>query len=400
MHPLKKARLDLGYSQQMLADFIGVSTPTIKRAEAGKQVRVDIVRLICDFFADKYKREVEPQELGLAQQEKQDSEDLSPLQNNSSVLITPTFDAGIADKLESAEIIINLAWETWFASRPREVARTMNKLLPGLEKIAYSFYPAIHTTHAKKLAIRAHGLLGSVCSDALQHDTALFHYMQAHRIAEEIHETDLMATYLCFIGEVLRHQNDQASALSHMENARDLAYNASKATRGHILQMLAYAYGDNKQEDAFDRAISEATDLLSFSGEGIDASKKEFIPFEIYETRGKIYRDLGKPTEAIPYLELAEQALVSANAVTPRWHALLEISRAQTFCDAGDMKKGTELARKGFILAYQCHSRHQMNRVRKLVRKLESGPARNHPGVPELKHLVYETYMNMDNAAI
>ncbi|GCE04250.1 hypothetical protein [Dictyobacter aurantiacus] len=134
--------------------------------------------------------------------------------------------------------------------------------------------------------------------------------------------------------------------------------------------------------------------------EGIDASKKESIPFEIYETRGKIYRDLGKPTEAIPYLELAEQALVSANSVTPRWPALLEISRAQTFCDAGDMKKGTELARKGFILAYQCHSRRQMNWVRKFLRKLESGPARNHPGVPELKHLVYETYMNMDNAAI
>ncbi|GHO83312.1 hypothetical protein KSZ_13180 [Dictyobacter formicarum] len=55
-------------------------------------------------------------------QEKQDSEGLSSLPNNSSVLITPTFDAGIADRLESAEIIINLAWENWFASRPREVA--------------------------------------------------------------------------------------------------------------------------------------------------------------------------------------------------------------------------------------------------------------------------------------
>ncbi|GCE04254.1 hypothetical protein KDAU_15830 [Dictyobacter aurantiacus] len=39
--------------------------------------------------------------------------------------------------------------------------------------------------------------------------------------------------------------------------------------------MLAYAYGDNKQEDAFDRAIAETTDLLAFSGEGIDASKKD-----------------------------------------------------------------------------------------------------------------------------
>ena len=50
MHPLKKARLDLGYSQKMLADFVGVSEPTIKRIEAGKSIRIDNTRLICDFF--------------------------------------------------------------------------------------------------------------------------------------------------------------------------------------------------------------------------------------------------------------------------------------------------------------------------------------------------------------
>ncbi|GCE03961.1 hypothetical protein KDAU_12900 [Dictyobacter aurantiacus] len=49
-----------------------------------------------------------------------------------------------------------------------------------------------------------------------------------------------MATYLCFIGEILRHQNDQESALRYMEDAKDLAHNASKAIQRHILQMLAY----------------------------------------------------------------------------------------------------------------------------------------------------------------
>ena len=39
MHSLKKARLDLGYSQKMLADFTGVSIPTIKRIESGKPIR-------------------------------------------------------------------------------------------------------------------------------------------------------------------------------------------------------------------------------------------------------------------------------------------------------------------------------------------------------------------------
>jgi hypothetical protein len=86
--------------------------------------------------------------------------------------------------------------------------------------------------------------------------------------------------------------------------------------------------------------------------------------------------------------------------VIPRWNALLEISRGQAFCDAGDITTGIDAASKGFVLAYQCRSPHQMNRVRKLLRKLENGPFRNHPRVQDLKNLLYETYMRMDNGIL
>jgi hypothetical protein len=86
--------------------------------------------------------------------------------------------------------------------------------------------------------------------------------------------------------------------------------------------------------------------------------------------------------------------------VTPRWHALLEISRGQACCDAGNITTGIDLISKGFILAYQCHSPHQMNRVRKLLRKLEKSLSRNHPKVQNLKDLLYETYLRMDNDAL
>jgi len=320
--------------------------------------------------------------------------------SHESVIIPSVFDLGITDKLDNAESIIDLAWEIWFASRPKAVARSVNKLLPSLEKIAHSLYPPSQALRAKELAIRAHGLLGTVCLDAVQNDTALFHYMQAHRFAEEIRDIDLAAAYLCLVGEVLRLQNDQSGALSYMENAREIASHASNATRGHILQSLAYTYGDTRQEALFERTISEATGLLAFSGEGRDIAQKEFIPFEIYEIRGKVYRDLGKPLDAIPYLELAEKSLATAGSVTPRWHALLEISRGQAYCDIGDIGTGIEVASKGFMMAYQCRSPFQMNRVRKLLRKLERDLSRTHPRVQDLKNLLYETYMRMDDEDI
>lgn len=391
-HPLKKARLKLGYTQKVLADFAQVGEATIQRAESGKPLRPDSIQQICNHFSKQYQRHVSPQELGLVQEEK-----ALPEISSNNLIISTTFDPEVEDTLDNAESLIDLAWEAWFASRPKEAARSVSRLLPRLEKLAYALYQPGHTLRAKELAIRAHGLLGTICLDALQNDTALFHYMQARRFAEEIQDVDLSTTYLCLIGDVLRRQNDQAGALKHMEQARDAASKASNATRGHILQLLAYTYGDTGQETAFERAISESTDLLAFSGEGIDAAQKEFIPFEIYEIRGKVNRDLGKPLNALPYLELAEKSLTLADSVTPRWHALLEISRAQAFCDAGDITTGIDLACKGFMMAYQCHSPRQMNRVRKLLRKLEKGPFRNHPKVQHLKGLLYETYVRMDS---
>ena len=392
IHPLKKARLKLGYTQKLLADFAQVGEATIQRAEGGKPLRSDSIQQICNHFGERYQRQVTPQELGLVPEEK------APAEIPSSTLTIPTaFDLEAEDQLDQAESLIDLAWEAWFASRPKEAARSVSRLLPRLEKIASGLYQPCYTLRAKELTVRGHGLLGTICLDAMQNDTSLFHFMQAHRFAEEIHDVNLSTTYLCLIGDVLRRQNDQAGALKQMEHARDSASTASNTTRGHILQLLAYTYGDTGQEAAFERTILEATDLLAFSGEGIDAAQKEFIPFEIYEIRGKVSRDLGKPLNAIPYLELAEKSLTMADSVMPRWHALLEISRAQAFCDAGDITTGIELACKGFMMAYQCHSPRQMNRVRKLLRKLEKGPFQNHPRVHDLKNLLYETYMRMDS---
>ncbi len=384
---LRRERQLRGWSQQKIAELVGTSEDVVSRWERGE-------RTTSPFFQEKfcvlYGKNAE--ELGFIQ----------PLLNQSSTVITLVTDINqaINERLDQAESIINLAWEAWFASRPKLATREITRLLPGLERMIYMPLATVQVLRTKEFVIRCHGLLGAMYLDALQNDSALYHYIQAHKFAEEIHDTNLTVTYLALMGDVLRQQNDKATAISYMGNARDQATKADQATLGHILQLLAYTYGDIGNETAFEQTISEATDLLAFTGEGRDITKKEFIPFEIYEIRGKANRDLGKPLKALPYLELAEKSLNKAESVTPRWHALLEISRGQAFCDAGDITTAVDVVSKGFIMAYQCHSPHQMNRVRKLLRKMENSPFRNHPRVQDLKNLLYETYMRLDNSAM
>ena len=394
-----------GYTLQEVADEIGISRRTLTSYVSGQ---VPIPRTYLEKIASTIGCTIEelivrpprhsetasfsllasPQKPGLEQPP-------STIVLASQITTPLLLDQIIDERLDNAESMINLSWDAWFASRPKQAGREVSRLLPKLQQLLSTPVLSTQKLRIQELIIRCHGLLGVISLDALENNTALFHYTHAHQIATEMHDVDHATTYLALIGDVLRRQNEKQQAISHMENARDQAINASRATQGHVLQLLAYTYADTGNESAFERTIQEATDLLAFTGEARDTVGKEFVPFELYEIRGKASRDLGKPIDALKYLELAEKTL-RVEAATPRWHALLNISKGQAYSDAGDLTNGIELASQGFLLAYKCHSPRQMNRVRKLLRKLEAGPWKSERKVRELKELVYETYMHMD----
>ena len=133
--------------------------------------------------------------------------------------------------------------------------------------------------------------------------------MHAFHIAEDMHDLSQPITYLALMGDTLRRQGEKRKAISYMENAHDQASEVSSAVQGHILQLLAYTYADTGNKADFERTITKATDMLAFSGEATDIARKEFVPFEIYEIRGKANRDLGKPLQSLQYLDLAAQTL-------------------------------------------------------------------------------------------
>jgi len=368
---LIEARKAQGWSQRKVAEAIGATAKQVSAWEVGDYApSPHYQELLCRLFSQS------ANELGFIR----------------SIVIVSSEEYGMSAELDHAESIINLSWEAWFASRPARAAQEMFKLLPRLDNMRYSSGPALQILRAQNLAIRSHGLLGALYLDKMENDTAMYHYIVAQGIASDIHDVNQATTYLALIGDVLRRKDDKMTAISRMELALSQAAQASRATRGHILQLLAYTHADTGHANEFEHTISEATDLLSHSGESTDTAQHEFNPFEVFEIRGKANRDLGRPLQAIPFLEAAEKSLQGEN-VTPRWHALLEISRSQAFCDAGDLEVGVTLAQSGFLMAKQCQSPRQMNRVRKLLRKLESGEHKEDKRVGELKELLYSHYL-------
>jgi len=370
---LIQARKLRGWSQQRVASEVGTDEKRVSAWERGDNLpAAHFQEKLCALFG-------------------KNAEDLGFLARSIIVVSSFTMGDAMSESLDQAESIIELAWETWFASRPQQAQSAVLKILPRLEHIRHSTAAHLYTLRAQYLTIRAYGLLGAIYLDKMENDISLYHYSEALRIADEIHDIDQAVTCLALIGDVLRRKDNKIEAISRMELAREQAtlHQAERATRGHILQLLAYTYADTGHAHEFESTIKEAVDLLGHSGEGLDTAQKEFIPFELYEIWGKAKRDLGSPLEAITYLDLAEKSLTN-QIVTPRWYALLKISKAQALCDAGDLENGIELAENGFKMAHACQSPRQMNRVRKLARKLESNGYREDRHVKDLKELLYE----------
>src|SRR5690349_4820941 len=105
-----------GWSQADLAEKVGTTQKIVSRWERGENVPVPYYRQkLCKLFGKN------ASELGLLDERSSEDHSLVEIPGGDAGNISlPAFDLNVADKLDSAETIINLAWEAWFASRPRE----------------------------------------------------------------------------------------------------------------------------------------------------------------------------------------------------------------------------------------------------------------------------------------
>jgi transcriptional regulator with XRE-family HTH domain len=119
---LRRERQLRGWSQQKVARLVETSEDVVSRWERGERKPSPFYQ---EKFCALYGKTAE--ELGF----------LPPCLNQSPTLVTLVTDINqtINERLEQAESIINLAWEAWFGSRPKQATREIGSfptlVLPG-----------------------------------------------------------------------------------------------------------------------------------------------------------------------------------------------------------------------------------------------------------------------------
>jgi transcriptional regulator with XRE-family HTH domain len=307
---LKAYREKTHLTQEQLAEDLKVEPRTLRSWENGERQLNNINELyrISDLLG------VEPEELGLA----------------GSFFITRT--------PEQIEETIQHAWSLVEESRLQE-ARAI------IERLAQNLRTQITTENPTLLQSLAHTYhsAGYIVSEATKADAsyeAMLYYQQMETVARLIKNDTLINIALTYQGDMYRRLGNLEKAGIYLEAARDTTPQADKAALGNGIQLLARVYLRKGELGNFDRAMKESEELSYSFDPAASSTRGHYSPGTVYEEYGRSYADLGQISQAMEYLDLAEQNLPQ----TKFWELLIKTSRAVALVKGNELQEGVELA--------------------------------------------------------
>ena len=387
LHPLKKARLKLGYTQVVLADFAQVGKATIQRAERGEPLRPDTIRQLCSYFSERYHRQVEAQELGLvfwetegSQHDKDDSlhsypereEEITPAQESEgeslidrreamkklgnigiTLAAAPHFllDASLPERDRSTPKVPNIDEETWtHFEKLIETCWHLSKgnVLEIVEPTLWAYLPklAAIAKHSSKqqhiaAAITSQGyLLAAILAghrDDLQERQS--HCEQALSYGNMARDRNLQVAALRQLALTFDYKDRPRKALQTYEQSLPFLDEVSPLLRARMYAGLAGSYAQFEQEQEALRSMGLAYESFPEQPEAdptflyADCGSFTLILWE-----GLMHLDLKRPKEA-------EQVFARVDGLQPKLKVPERVRieflnyQAETFITMRDMDR-------------------------------------------------------------
>ena len=418
IHPLKKARLKLGYTQAMLADFAQVGEATIQRAENGKPLRADSIQHIRDYFSECYQRPVKPDELGLVYEEPQIPPHQSPEQIStllmSNLLDNEAFLTKIRQSLvqdfvippENApgksrsnsshldedlvaffESMMLTQWNSYYTGGTESVIRGLTVYLKELEKLTQMARGTIWHHRVLRLLTLGYQLQNCVLRDRRHYSQASIAYQKAFDIGQELEDDELIASALARQGVALVQQSKAKQAILYLDNALNIIEERSlPKLEGYILQALSEAHAQDRRASEswshLDRAqaiIVEPTQELSFI---------RFHPASTLAQRGVDAVFLGEYKDAI---ELIDQSLQIYGPTGVSGRARLIAMKAEAQYQMGMLDACIVSAKEGLSLAQAVGLHKIVARILNLHTELHQSRWKEEAGVTQLGLMLSDT---------
>ena len=418
IHPLKKARIKLGYTQVILADFAQVGEATIQRAESGKPLRPDTIQQLCNYFTEQYQRPVTPEELGLISEEPQQpptrsSDDISlllmknllenqaflatlrqsVLQDFARAISDVSGQAGNSPHLASANIsqineelvvffesMMQTQWNTYYTGGTERVIQGLNVFLKELEKLAHIAQRTMWHHRVLRLLTLGYQLQSCVLRDRLHYAQANIAYQKAFNVAQELEDNELMASALARHGVTLVQQSKPQQALLYLDNALSIIEGDHfPKLEGYILQALSEAYAQDKR-------VSESwSHLERAQAIRVQSSQEEsFIRFNPASTLAQRGVDAVFLKEYRMAIESIDQSLKNYDPTGVSGRARLIAMKAEAQYKMGVLDACLTSAQEALALAQAVGVSKIVARIKKLHAALEQSRWKEEDGVTQL----------------
>jgi transcriptional regulator with XRE-family HTH domain len=231
-----------------------------------------------------------------------------------------------------------------------------------------------------RLLGHAHHAAGDAAFDRLDLAAAADHFHQAHQIAVELGDADMMALAAVELGDVARRQARYNVALRHLDSAARHAASGGMLIRVKQCQTLARAFAEMGDRSSFDRAIGQAEDL---AGQISPEHHREgdHSPRGIRLERGQGLTLLGDAEAALAIYERSAPPAFRSE----RERGSFTIIHAQALAAAGHLDEGVRLAIEGLQLANGYDSLRHVSRVQRMYDRLAGTWSSAEPALVELR---------------
>lgn len=249
---LQTARLQMGWSQQQLADFAQLSLSTIERAESGKQIRTDSIQRLCECLR------CTPEELGLIKSKSQEQENVVQphIQDITSLFNTSTMNMMELWHNDLLAKGISACQNLYFNGNPHQVEAILP--LYCRQTVSLARQSSSIQKKAAKLASLSHLLACELFADRENFGAAEQAGKEAFMYGQIADDIDLQVASLIGLGNIAFHRKWSSIALHVFQKAIALMDHATPLLKGRTYSGIAEVYAMRGQFQETMRALGLA----------------------------------------------------------------------------------------------------------------------------------------------
>jgi tetratricopeptide (TPR) repeat protein len=390
---IREFRMKLGKTQQWLAAHwprsdnkgIGVDWRYVQAVEYGKKRIEDdsTLRKLCDLLDIPYWR------FGLSEY---DPYNPDALPGRGKRMLDET--------LDTAECLVRQIWYLRYKGLLVPTWASLQRLNNLFEYFGNELPPPLRLeTRFCQLYADVQCINGVMAIEAGRYSEALEAYSGMYGTAKGLGKASpaTLAHALLNIGVEKGRAGNKMEAVSYLETARDVAFEAAKPWAALVNSYLSRAYASSGDALRFQRANDTARNLARYLKLDYmqDVEGVYYSPSDVLAERSYGYLELNEPQKTLSMKdEITRQIALEHNTRLGTW-ILLDWARAYRML--GDVEQSVQAGREFFHQAREMKSPHMISSLSRFVEELEQDGYGSVQGVKDLRDELFQEQIWQSN---